>query len=78
MEKDRQFIELAIVGINYSITRHQRRIARAAQYLDEILKGKPTKCEKSLVELQAIIFKHRDKIKELEELKYELEMALSE
>ena len=78
MEKDKQVIELAIVGINYSINRLQKRISRAAQYLDEIQKGIPTKCEKSAVELEAVIMAKQDQIKELEELKYQLEVVLSD
>lgn len=78
MEKDKQVIELAIVGINYSINRLQKRISLAAQYLDEIQKGIPTKCEKSPVELEAVIKAKQDQIKELEDLKYELEVALSD
>lgn len=75
---DKQVIELAIVGINYSITRLQRRIAKAGQYLNEIESGKPTLTKKSPVELYGIIFEKQEKIKELEELKFKLEIELSE
>lgn len=74
---DKQVMELAIVGINYSINRLQKRISRAAQLFDEIQKGLPTKCEKSPVELQMVILQKQDKIKELEELKTELENKLT-
>ena len=76
--KDKQVIELAIVGINYSITRLQKRISKAAQYLDEIQKGLPTQCKKSPVELYGVILEKQNKIKELEDLKFELEIQLTE
>lgn len=76
MNKDKLVIELAIVGIRYSINRLQGRIAKATQYLDEIESGKPTLCKKSPTELYDIILQKQDKIKELEDLKYELEIEL--
>lgn len=78
MEKDKQVVELAIVGINYSITRLQRRIAKASQYLNEIESGKFTLTKKNPIELYEFIAEKEEQIKKLEELKFELEITLSE
>lgn len=78
MTNDKQVIELAIVGINYSINRLQKRISKAAVYLDEIVQGKPTRTTKSVVELQGVILEKQHQITQLEQLKFELEIALSE
>lgn len=78
MTNDKQVIELAIVGINYSINRLQKRISKAVAYLDEIAQGKPTLTMKSADELQEVILEKQDQITQLEQLKFELEIALSE
>lgn len=75
---DKQVMELAIVGINYSITKLQRRIGKAEQYLHEIESGKPTLTTKSPAELNATILEKQEKIQELKQLKFELEIALDE
>ena len=76
--KEKRVFELAIVGINYSIERLQRRISRASEYLYEIETGKPTLNKKSPVELVGVILEKQNKIKELEDLKFELECQLTE
>lgn len=77
-EKEKQVIELAIVGINYSIDRLHKRIAKAGQYLNEIESGRPTLCKKSVAELYGVIYEKRNKIKELEDLRFELEIKLED
>lgn len=75
---DKEIIEYAIVGINYSITRCQKRIIKATEYLYEIESGQPTLCKKSSDELYGVLCNMRDQIKELEERRFELEIRLTE
>ena len=75
---EKEIIEYAIVGINYSITRCQKRIIRATEYLHEIESGLPTLCKKSKDELYEVLCNMRDQIEELEERRFELEIKLTE